>query len=303
VNIDLADVDNSGSVNSVDARYILRYAVGLDTLPFLNQDSVRVSLPDSHVYPNLNNDVTDADFTAVLIGDVSGNWKPAETAGKTRAKAAIADALSASGPMTTMVEPNADGTWTVTLSLAEVTELSSIEFELNTTDGVTLDSYESLLEGGWTTLVTQDSVIRLSAFTFPAGVVQDVVSLTLSVADSSQRLESILTILDEDEFEQSLGITLGEGDPDADDDGLTDSEEQLLGTDPSVADTDGDGLLDGAEVELGTDPTLSDTDGDGFTDGEEVTEGTSPTDGDDPGLPSSRMWLYKIIIDNARATP
>ena len=200
-----------------------------------------------------------------------------------------------------MVEPNADGTWTVTLSLAEVTELSSIEFELNTTDGVTLDSYESLLEGGWTTLVTQDSVIRLSAFAFPAGVVQDVVSLTLSVADSSQRLESILTILDEDEFEQSLGITLGEGDPDADDDGLTDSEEQLLGTDPSVADTDGDGLLDGAEVELGTDPTLSDTDGDGFTDGEELTEGTSPTDGDDLPLSGSRVWLYQIIIDKARS--
>ena len=37
-----------------------------------------------------------------------------------------------------------------------------------------------------------------------------------------------------------------------------------------MVDTDGDGLLDTEELELGTDPTNPDTDGDGLTDGEEV---------------------------------
>ena len=70
----VADVNNSGSVNSADARLILRYAVGLDTLPFPNQSSVWVSVPERYEYMSLSADVTDANFVAVLIGDVTGNW-------------------------------------------------------------------------------------------------------------------------------------------------------------------------------------------------------------------------------------
>lgn len=95
---------------------------------------------------------------------------------------------------------------------------------------------------------------------------------------------------------------------DNDNDGLTNSQEEEMSTDPENADTDGDGLLDGAEVnQHGTDPLnpdsdndgLSDgdeinnyntapnnpdTDGDGLTDGEEVNDiGTSPTDPDTDG--------------------
>ena len=85
----VADVDKSGSINSVDARLILRYAVGLDNIPFPNQEGVWVSLPESHEYPDLNSDVTDADFIGVLVGDVSGNWKPKETSSKVAAKLAV----------------------------------------------------------------------------------------------------------------------------------------------------------------------------------------------------------------------
>jgi nucleoside-specific outer membrane channel protein Tsx len=56
-------------------------------------------------------------------------------------------------------------------------------------------------------------------------------------------------------------------DADTDGDGLTDSQEEELGTDPENPDTDGDGLTDGEEVELGTDPLNPDTDGDGIPDG------------------------------------
>jgi hypothetical protein len=73
---------------------------------------------------------------------------------------------------------------------------------------------------------------------------------------------------------------------DADGDGLINSQEIALGTNPNNSDTDGDGLSDGQEVNaLKTDPLKADTDGDGLTDGEEVQKhGTSPiladTDGD-----------------------
>jgi hypothetical protein len=77
-----------------------------------------------------------------------------------------------------------------------------------------------------------------------------------------------------------------EGQQDSDGDGLTDSEENELGTDPFNPDTDGDELWDGREVnELGTDPLNTDTDGDALSDGDEVlrrsTDPLNPdTDGD-----------------------
>ncbi len=55
---------------------------------------------------------------------------------------------------------------------------------------------------------------------------------------------------------------------DTDSDGLTDLQENFLGTNPNDADTDNDGLTDGDEVFVHyTDPNNADTDGDGLSDG------------------------------------
>ncbi len=74
---------------------------------------------------------------------------------------------------------------------------------------------------------------------------------------------------------------------DVDGDGLTNAEEQALGTDPFDPDTNKDGLLDGEDVALGIDPTNLDVDGDGLTNAQERAMGTDPfnadTDGD--GVP------------------
>ena len=51
----------------------------------------------------------------------------------------------------------------------------------------------------------------------------------------------------------------GDDGTDTDGDGLTDYEEEQLGTDPALEDTDGDDRPDGEEVEAGTDP-LDETD-------------------------------------------
>jgi gliding motility-associated-like protein len=80
--------------------------------------------------------------------------------------------------------------------------------------------------------------------------------------------------------------------PDLDGDGILNTDEAVLGTDPTNPDTDGDGVNDGVEVTNGSDPldpcdpvdTDCDDDGDGLTNGEEGTNGTDPdnpdTDGD-----------------------
>jgi len=58
---------------------------------------------------------------------------------------------------------------------------------------------------------------------------------------------------------------------DSDEDGLTNDEENELGTDPFNKDSDGDQLLDGEEVNLyGSDPLDPDTDDDGLTDYQEI---------------------------------
>ncbi len=76
------------------------------------------------------------------------------------------------------------------------------------------------------------------------------------------------------------------GEADWDKDGLSNSHERAIGTDPRNPDTDGDGLSDGDEVKIyKTNPLKVDTDGDGLTDFDEVMKyKTSPikpdTDGD-----------------------
>jgi outer membrane protein OmpA-like peptidoglycan-associated protein len=67
----------------------------------------------------------------------------------------------------------------------------------------------------------------------------------------------------------SVAIQVYGGPADADDDGLSDTEEASRGTDPNRSDSDGDGILDGVEVGAGYDPLLTDTDHDGLNDGVE----------------------------------
>lgn len=83
-------------------------------------------------------------------------------------------------------------------------------------------------------------------------------------------------------------------DPDSDDDGLSDGEEiNTHRTDPLNPDTDLDALLDGAEVlTYRTDPLQRDTDGGGVGDGHEVIE-----DATDPLDPSDDLQLYTLNME------
>ncbi len=93
------------------------------------------------------------------------------------------------------------------------------------------------------------------------------------------------------------------GDADYDKDGLTNSREKEIGTDPRNPDTDGDGLKDGEEVKTYyTNPLLQDTDADGLTDYDEVFKyQTSPVkpDSDSDGLNDGEEVARKTDPNNS----
>ena len=67
-----ADVDKNGFVQLYDAAMIARYSVGLAALPgtFVSD---WIFDPVSHDYTGLNENIDDADFTAIVLGDVDGD--------------------------------------------------------------------------------------------------------------------------------------------------------------------------------------------------------------------------------------
>lgn len=71
-----------------------------------------------------------------------------------------------------------------------------------------------------------------------------------------------------------------------------------------IVDTDNDGLTDGEEAILGTDPNDSDSDDDTILDGDEVTNGSDPLDPCDPNLTSAcnpadiDIAITKIVDNN-----
>ncbi|NJN66862.1 MAG: hypothetical protein HC884_09160 [Chloroflexaceae bacterium] len=71
-----ADVDQSGTISSLDAAYILQKSVGLIDVPFPNASAIWVFAPSTYSYNPLGSDQTGQDFTAILLGDPSGNWSP-----------------------------------------------------------------------------------------------------------------------------------------------------------------------------------------------------------------------------------
>jgi len=72
-------------------------------------------------------------------------------------------------------------------------------------------------------------------------------------------------------------------DSDDDNDGLSDTEEASLGTNPLLADSDADGYNDDVEVAKGTNPLFGDSDGDGLSNEQEATAGTNPLKADTDG--------------------
>ncbi|MGI6740844.1 MAG: S8 family serine peptidase [Brevefilum sp.] len=69
-----ADVNNNGHINSMDAHYILQKAADLISLPFPGASVAWKFDPTQRTLAELNQDMSGQNFTAVLLGDISGNW-------------------------------------------------------------------------------------------------------------------------------------------------------------------------------------------------------------------------------------
>jgi PKD repeat protein len=74
-----ADVNNSGSIGSMDASNILQKAVGLIDVPFPGAGTVWEFDPPNRSYVNLNTDRSSQGFVGILLGDPSGSWLPCGT--------------------------------------------------------------------------------------------------------------------------------------------------------------------------------------------------------------------------------
>ena len=92
---------------------------------------------------------------------------------------------------------------------------------------------------------------------------------------------------------------------DADEDGLSDHLEELVGTNSGESDTDHDQIDDATEATLGTDPTLADSDYDGITDGLEVNSARDPLsanlDATGRSVPTAR-WTPEAAYQRRQAT-
>jgi alpha-tubulin suppressor-like RCC1 family protein/subtilisin family serine protease len=68
-----ADVDRNGKIDALDAAYVLEKSVDLITLPFPGAGEVWTFLPNDRTL-NVTYDQFYQNFTAILLGDVNGDW-------------------------------------------------------------------------------------------------------------------------------------------------------------------------------------------------------------------------------------
>lgn len=148
--------------------------------------------------------------------------------------------------------------------------------------------------GVWTigSMADTDSVtLAITATATTAGPITNTVSVDGDQADPVGSNDS-------DDVTTQVGVV---GPVDSDGDGLTDSDEASLGTNPNDPDTDDDGLRDGRERAYGTCLNLlrNDTDGDGIGDGTErdglTVNQYYTTNGGRPGT--------KYLIGKVRTNP
>jgi hypothetical protein len=126
-----ADVNRSGAITAMDAHYILQAAVGLISPPFPGAGVVWQFEPASRTIGGLAANVNGQDFTAILIGDVTGNWSSPAPA--SRIASLLAAPVSGSGMALAVDEgaPAADHTLTATVSLdSKGADLYSVDLVL-----------------------------------------------------------------------------------------------------------------------------------------------------------------------------
>jgi subtilisin family serine protease len=297
-----ADVTGNGEISALDASKVLEVAAGLETVPFANQVSAWAFEPAERRYDEITSNITNADFTAIFMGDVSGNWGDLSTQSLTGVRLEL-DSVTREGIATVNV---------LAAPPVEGVAISSVELTLNTTAGV------SLIQASRTPATTNwsEPLVTVGDNAFSAIIYDDVsgafstethvLSLELSLINGQQAVTSLGGWLNEMQLYSSEAFALkSANDTDGD---FVDDDEDAFPNDPSAStDTDGDGLPDdwnpGYTALDSTTGLLvdRDDDNDGYTDKEEEEAGTDSLDAGDQPVSGMGIILIKQAIDAAAA--
>ena len=121
----VADVSGNGEIASFDAALVARYAVS--TGPPVGSSGSWIFNPVNRTYPSVDSAITNENYTALLMGEVSGNWtdsfggRPAASSGPERSVAVVAPHL---------VTP-ADGEVLIPVSIQGAANKGIISFEFD----------------------------------------------------------------------------------------------------------------------------------------------------------------------------
>jgi hypothetical protein len=128
-----ADVSNNGSISSFDAALISRYVV---SLPNSGNTGTWKFVPVNRSYPNVEANQTNQDYTAILMGEVSGNWTPPSPFSEARVEKA--DSISAIGVSLPNQNAQQNSSATVPINVQDTTGMNviSYEFDLSYDPGV-----------------------------------------------------------------------------------------------------------------------------------------------------------------------
>ncbi|WP_276298765.1 right-handed parallel beta-helix repeat-containing protein [Haloarcula ordinaria] len=246
-------ISNTSNVSfTVDMTPLTIETVTLDPRLVGGGDTVTVTVSASDA--NGVTGVTADDIS--LTQDTGGNWTGSLTAPTSDGSVTVdVVATDTAGNQATASDSyTVDATApTVTLSAPTTSTTAAVEVTGSSMDANGVAFAELLVDGTSQPL----TLAADGSFSVTLTLANGTHTLTLGAEDAvGNRAETSVTVT----------ITL-----DTDGDGLTDVEEEALGTDPTVADTDRDGVSDGDEVNTyGSDPLNPDTDGDGLSDGSEV---------------------------------
>ena len=270
-----ADVNCNGSVSAMDASYILEKAVGLIPGSFPGAGRMWSFAPSQRSYSLLNSNQSSQDFTAVLIGDVSGNWIPIASQGSPPPAPVVGQGASGSpkdkgGSPKSVVLGMDNGPWPhlpgeqVARILMKTDEASVYGIDLTLSYVPSNHTVAAVRPGN----LAQG--VALAINTNLAGVV----GASLASASPLSGSGALLLL----SFAGDIPV-----DCQVDQVRINEGQVSALVESTTVAfDSDSDGLIDVDEVEIYlTDPLRPDTDIDGMTDGAEVRAGTNPLSKDD----------------------
>lgn len=179
-----ADTNQDGSINSMDAAMILQYVSGMRTLPFEGASEIWKFIYTRQTYNDLSSNYSGQDITAILIGDVSGNYNPNSTI----------QSMNHSGVITTGIinETEHDVLIPIVLDYVDY-DLYSFETTIQLENGTTLSDIElssDLMNAFYSINTTTPDVIKIAvASAYPINV--DEPLLTLHIAKAPEQTINI----------------------------------------------------------------------------------------------------------------